>query len=431
MSAPVVEVLGIGDELIHGRLIDTNSAWIADRLEALGGDVARFTVVGDDPGRLDRAVAEAVQRCDVLICTGGLGPTEDDRTRHAIAAAAGADLAFDPESWSWIEAWFRERGRPLTDDNRRQALVPIGGRALHNRWGTAPGLAMQVGRCLVFALPGVPREMEEMLRAVIEPEFVTTFADRLRPAAHRTLRVLGPTEAALGARLERHMRPGGPFETGITAQMGLLSVRLVARAATAAAAEQAVAAAAEEVAADCGDDLVYVGDETLAERVVARLRSAGRTVTFAESCTGGLVAAHLTDVAGSSDVFHAGFVTYADAEKTARLGVPVDVLEAHGAVSEPVAAAMVAGALEAAGADLAVAITGIAGPGGGSDEKPVGTVWFGLARRASEGSAPRITTWHRRIAPVNRRFVRERAVFEVFAALLRELEDASETAKGA
>ncbi len=416
MSTPVLEVVAVGDELVHGRGIDTNSAYISDRLEALGFRAARFAVVGDPMADLVPALADAVARADCVVVTGGLGPTEDDRTRHALAAAAGVELAFHDESWRWIDEWMQARGRRATDDNRRQALVPLGGAALRNRWGTAPGLVMEIGGTPVYALPGVPAEMKAMLGAHVEPALRERFADRLVPAAHRTLKVLGPTEAALGERLAARMAVvDGPVTVGVTAHYGLLSVRIVARDPDPVVADALAQRHSDEVEVELGDDFLYRGDAEPAARVLDELRRAGLDLATAESCTGGIIAAMLTDVAGSSDVYRGGWVTYSNQRKRDDLGVPAALLEEHGAVSEPVVGAMAAGAAAASGARIAVAVSGVAGPGGGTDDKPVGTVCFGLT---VDGVS---RTWTRRIAPIGRRFVRERSAFEVLGAVLREL----------
>jgi nicotinamide-nucleotide amidase len=418
MSGPRAEVLAIGDELVHGSAVDTNSAWLARQLEDLGIAVVRFTVVSDTPAELDRALGQACARADLVVATGGLGPTEDDRTRHAAAAAAGVGLAFDPASWATIEAWFAARGRAAGEDNRRQALVPAGGVALPNRWGTAPGLRLGIGRCTLFALPGVPAEMRAMFEHCVVPGLRELFAARLNPVVHRTLNVLGPTEAALGARLEDVMAAvEGPVRVGITAHFGLLRVRIAATAADRESAAAAADAMADRLRPRLGEELVYEGDQSLAERVLAELREQGATVATAESCTGGLCAKVLTDLPGASEVFVGGIVCYANRSKVRDLGVPADLIEAQGAVSEPVAAALARGAAERFGAGFGLGITGIAGPDGGTADKPVGTVCFGLHARGSTRS------WRRRIAPVSREFVRERSVFEALAALLRALRE--------
>ncbi|MBX3463900.1 MAG: competence/damage-inducible protein A [Planctomycetes bacterium] len=406
------EVLAIGDELVHGGMLDTNSKWIAGQLEAIGLAVRRFTVTSDDPGDLRAALAEVCARADVVVATGGLGPTLDDRTRDVVAELRGGPLWFHAPSWDRLRGWLQGRGRPVPDSNRRQAMLPPGAVPLDNPIGTAPGFAVPLGRAELFVLPGVPREMQRMLLEQVVPRLAAR--PGLEPVAQHWLRVLGPSEAALGERIEPYMAAGRNPAVGITASGGLLTVRLVAAAASREAAHAACLATAAELRPLLGDWLFAEGTEELHELVAARLAAARRTLAVAESCTGGLLAARLVDVAGVSAVFQGGVVAYSDASKQALLGVPADLLHAHGAVSEPVAAAMAAGARQRFHADFAVATTGIAGPEGGSPQKPVGTVCFALARPAG------VAAWTVRIPDLGRVFVRDRAVFEVWRALLRE-----------
>lgn len=420
MTAPRLEIVAIGDELVHGSVVDTNSAFIARRLEELGCVVTRVSIVGDAEQDGLALLREAGARADLIVITGGLGPTEDDRTRHVAAGAAGVELVFDARCWDWIAAWFAARGRKVGDDNRRQALLPQGALPLANDWGTAPGFALGIGRALAFSLPGVPAEMVEMLEHRVVPRVREQFAARLRPIAKRALVALGLSEAALGQRIADLMADSAAVKVGITPQFGLLTVRVVADGrddAEASARADAVAAIAR---ARLGADLLYEGEGEPAARLVALAAARGVTLATAESCTGGLIARLLTDVAGASRVFLGGFVPYANERKTGKLGVAPETIATHGAVSEAVAAAMARGALERTGASLALATTGIAGPDGGSAGKPVGTVCFGLARRADPG-APLVRAWTLSITAVSREFVRQRAALEAIAAALREL----------
>ena len=407
----VGEVLATGDELIHGALLDTNSKFLAGELERLGVEVRRLTVTGDAPGPMRAAIAEACGRADVVIATGGLGPTLDDRMRDVVAEVAGGPLWFDEASWRQVQDWLLNRGRPVPDSNRRQATFPPGAQPIVNPIGTAPGFAVTLGRGRFFALPGVPREMKAMLAASVLPEVAAM--PGLTPLAQQWLRVLGPSEAALGERIERFMVADRNPAVGITASGGLLTVRIVGTAASADAAAAACEATAAELRPLLGDWLFAEGAFDLPELVLQRLRAQGRTLALAESCTGGLIAKALTDVAGSSDVLMGGVVAYSNASKTALLGVPAELVTTHGAVSEPVAAAMAAGARARFAADVAIATTGVAGPGGGSPQKPVGTVCFGIA------DATGARAWTARIPDLGRTFVRERAVFELWRELLR------------
>ncbi|MCA8966190.1 MAG: competence/damage-inducible protein A [Planctomycetes bacterium] len=404
------EVVAIGDELLHGALLDTNSKWLAGALERVGVVAQRFTVTGDDPALCKEALAGACERADVVVVTGGLGPTLDDRTRDVVAELLGGPLWFDEASWQQIHDWLHRRGRPVPESNRRQAMLPPGARALDNQVGTAPGFAVRVGRATLFAVPGVPREMQDMVQRHVLP--ATAALPGLTPTAHWWLRVLGPSEAALGERIEAWMVPGRNPAVGITASGGLLTVRVVGTAATAAEAEAACAATAAELRGLLGDWLFAEGNADLPELLVQQLTARGATVALAESCTGGQIAAQLVDVPGASAVLRGGVVAYSNACKTELLGVPTALLDQHGAVSEPVVEHMAAAIRERLDATFGVATSGIAGPEGGTADKPVGTVCFALATAAG------VRSWTLRIPPLGRKFVRDRAVYEVWRALL-------------
>jgi len=406
----VAEILAIGDELIHGALLDTNSKWIAGELERIGAVVQRFTVVSDDPVQLRKAIEQACARADVVVATGGLGPTLDDRTRDVVAAVLGGPLEFHEASWVQVQDWLTKRRRPVPESNRRQALFPRGAVPIRNPVGTAPGFRVRIGAAEFFAVPGVPREMQVLVAETVLPAVLAM--PGLQPTVQAWLRVLGPSEALLGERIEPFMVAGRNPAVGITASGGLLTVRIVAVGETREAAAAACEATAKELRPLLGSWLFAEGEVDLPELVVQRLGQAGLTLALAESCTGGQIGSRLVDVAGASKVFLGGVVAYANASKTALLGVPEAVLAQHGAVSEVVAAAMAEGARARFGADLALATTGIAGPDGGTVEKPVGTVCFALA--AASGTR----AWTVRIADLGRPFVRDRAVFEAWRALL-------------
>jgi len=404
------EVLAIGDELIHGAALDTNSKWIAASLERAGAVVRRFTVVGDEPAELAAAIESACARAEVVVATGGLGPTLDDRTREVVAAVLGVEQGFHEPSWQWITEWLQGRGRPVPASNRRQAMLPRGAEALPNAAGTAPGFAVTVGDARLFVVPGVPREMERMMQESVLPAVAAM--PGLEPTAQAWLRVLGPSEAALGERLAAYMEPGRNPAVGITASGGLLTVRVVACGHSVAAAEAACEGAVALLRPLLGEWLFAEGAVELSELVLDRLRQREVSLAVAESCTGGLLAARLVEVPGASATFSGGVVAYGNASKTALLGVPEQLLHEHGAVSEPVAAAMAEGVRSRFGAGLGISTTGIAGPGGAVPGKPVGTVCFGLS------SADGTRAWTVHIPDLGRVFVRDRAVFECFRALL-------------
>ncbi len=411
------EIVAIGDELLHGALLDTNSKWLAEQLERIGVVVQRFTVVGDDPAAGRAALGEACARADVVVTTGGLGPTLDDRTRDVVADLLGGPLSLDEQAWQQVQDWLRSRRRPVPESNRRQAMLPPGAQALPNRVGTAPGFAVQVGRARLFAVPGVPREMQVMTQEHVLP--AVSAMPGLRPTAQAWLRVLGPSEAALGERIAPWMVPGRDPAVGINASGGLLTVRIVGTAPTAAAAAAACEAVAAELRPLLGDWLFAEGFAELPELVLQRFVATGQTLALAESCTGGAIAARFVDAPGASAALRGGVVAYSNESKVELLGVPADLIAAHGAVSEPVAAAMADGARRRLQATFGVATTGVAGPDGGSAEKPVGTVCFGLAHAGGTRG------WTVRIPDLGRSFVRDRAVYEVWRALLSALPPAA------
>jgi nicotinamide-nucleotide amidase len=406
----VAEILAIGDELIHGALLDTNSKWLAGELERIGVTARRFTVTSDEPQQLRAAIEEACARADVVVATGGLGPTLDDRTRDVVAELLGGPLWFDEVSWNQVQHWFKKRGRPVPESNRRQALFPPGALPIENPAGTAPAFRVRIGRAEFFALPGVPREMQVLTAGALLPAVAEL--PGLQPTAQLWLRVLGPSEALLGERIEPFMVPGRNPAVGITASGGLLTVRIVGTADSRERAEAACEATAAQLRPLLGSWLFAEGLVELPELVVQRFAAAGQTLALAESCTGGQIAARLVDVAGASKVFLGGVVAYGNVSKMDLLGVPEALLREYGAVSEPVATAMAEGARRRFQADFAVSTTGIAGPDGGTPDKPVGTVCFALA------GANGTKAWTVRIADLGRAFVRDRAVFEVWRALL-------------
>lgn len=370
-------IISIGSELLTGQCLDTNSQWISSQLVAAGLHPTRHVTVGDDLAAITGEFAAAFREAALVVITGGLGPTADDLTREAIAAALGVSLDVSPVGLQQIEAFLARLGRGMTDANRTQALVPVGCDVLHNRWGTAPGLSGRTPGGRFFALPGVPAEMKAMFEAYVLPDAravaggSVTLVDRLC--------CFGMAEAALGEAIKDLMRRGRNPAVGTTASGAIISVRVVARAASEADARLLLEADLAEVRGRLGDAVFGRGDATLQQVAGEALLARRLTVATAESCTGGMLAKRLTDVPGSSGYLVEGFVTYSNAAKQARLGVTAEMLDRCGAVSEEVAAAMATGCRSAAGSDLAVAVTGIAGPAGGAPGKPVGLVFIALA----------------------------------------------------
>jgi nicotinamide-nucleotide amidase len=410
------EIVGVGTELLLGQIVNTNAAWIGQRLADVGWDCLRHTSVGDNQSRIAEAVREAVARADAVIVTGGLGPTQDDITREAIAEVVGVPLVRRPE----LEAWLRERFAHMgiarmAEMNLRQADVPEGARYIDNPRGSAPGLIVEVGGKPVYAVPGVPREMEGMLERVVLPDLAAR-AGEGRAIVSRVLRTAGVPESRLAERLTPlwESAGGGQVTLAYLASPGEVRVRLTAVGATREDALAEIAPLEAKVREELGEVVYGVDDESLEEAVGRLLRERGGTLATAESLTGGLLGGRVTAVAGSSDHYRGGVVAYATDAKAALLGVEEGLLAADGPVSEPVAAAMAEGARRAFGADLGLATTGVAGPteqGG----RPVGTLCLAVADAA--GTA---TSTLR--APGDRTQVRAWAVTVALDLLRRRLE---------
>lgn len=374
------EVIAVGSEMLGSTRTDTNSLYVADRLSSLGIDLRVKTVVGDDRDDLSSMFRQALDRSDVVVLTGGLGPTDDDLTRDVVSDVLDRPMSIDEAIVAKIRARFERRGLTMPDVNRRQAQVPRGAVVLDNPNGTAPGLFIEHagprGPQAIVLLPGPPREMQPMLDQVCSgPLAALAGAERTyRTSLFLTGRGESHVEQKVQPIYSRWRDRPRPIVTTILAAMGQIELHLSIRDTDERRARAALADATNELLAVIGED-VYSTDGRAMEEVVGQLLNArGYTVAAAESCTGGLFLSRLTDVAGSSVYVRGGAVAYANTEKTALLGVPADLIAAHGAVSEPVAVAMAEGIRERTGADVAVGITGIAGPGGGTPEKPVGTV---------------------------------------------------------
>jgi nicotinamide-nucleotide amidase len=375
-APPTAAVLAIGSELLTLGRTDTNSPHIAAALQRYG-IVVRFTaVVGDDAGALTDALAHALARADLVVCTGGLGPTDDDRTRSAAAAVLGLALVEDEAVLSAIRARFAARQLAMPEINRRQAEVPVGAAAVANARGTAPGLWIPAGDGALLLLPGPPREMMPMLAEALERHVAPRWG--VTANRQRVVIVAGRSESWVDEQLQPIYGPwaaeGPPIATTVLASLGIVEVHVSAAGGAAADLDARLDRAVQALVAPLGADVVSVDGRGLEQTVGDALVARGWRVGVAESCTGGLVTSRLTDVPGSSAYVDRSVVVYSNAAKVALLQVPPALLDMHGAVSEPVALAMAAGLRSASGVEVAVATTGIAGPGGGSAEKPVGTV---------------------------------------------------------
>ncbi|HEU4629497.1 MAG TPA: competence/damage-inducible protein A [Gemmatimonadaceae bacterium] len=376
-----IEIITIGDELLLGFTIDTNAAHLARELAEEGVGVARRMTVGDEAAAIATAVREALDRTGAVITTGGLGPTADDLTRDAIAALFGRTLRRDEAIAERLRGWWRSRGLPgeMPESNLVQTLVPEGARVLPNRHGTAPGLFLEDERGRwVAMLPGVPREMRGLLADELLPIIRQRKAGEGRVIRSRTLRTTGIGESALADRLGN--LDVGTLGVALAYLPGAegVDLRLTVRGVPPTEADARLEAAAAQLRAVVGDRIYGEDHDDLASVVLGACRTRGWRLAVAESCTGGLLGGRLTTPAGSSDVFEGGVIAYDNRVKVALLGVDPAVLAVQGAVSEPVARQMASGVRERLGTDVGVAVTGIAGPTGGTPEKPVGTVWLAV-----------------------------------------------------
>ncbi|HVK38923.1 MAG TPA: competence/damage-inducible protein A [Candidatus Kapabacteria bacterium] len=392
-------ILSIGDELLIGQVVNTNASWLGDRLTASGVAVVAISTIGDVLDDIVREVERLAAMSDLVIVSGGLGPTDDDLTRDAVCALLGCDMAYDAAQLERIERRFADGGIPMNERSRLQARVPSAARVLANNFGSAPGLDFRVGEARVIVLPGVPTELKGIVEEHLLPELAAA-----NPIERITLLVFGPTESALadmlvdvaefvgdGVSLAYLPSPGG---------IRLRAMRVRDDDEARSRYDRLVAGVRERV------EGVLVSDsgESLPEALGRELRARGLTLATAESCTGGMIGELLTDVAGSSDYYLGGAVAYANDAKVAMLAVAPELIATHGAVSAEVAEAMATGARERLGADIGVAVTGIAGPGGGTPEKPVGTVWIAVS------TASEVTSWHRTLGR-QRDVVRQRAAY--------------------
>lgn len=375
------EIIGVGTELLMGQIINTNARDVSGELFAVGVGVYYQSVVGDNRERLKEVFERALERADLVILTGGLGPTNDDITRDTVAEVLGLSQQKDAEWEKRLEEFFRRLGRPMAESNRRQALVPEGGILLSNERGTAPGIYLEKNGRTIVLLPGPPRELLPMLRDHVIPRLKVKLQDRGELAVFKSkvLRVIGLGESAMTEMIKPLLEAQKNPTIAPLAKSSEVHLRITARAATTEEAEALLSAEAEKIKKVLGD-YIYGEDEEELELVVARLLwERKKTVALAESCSGGLLCHRLTNVPGSSSYLLGGFVTYSNEAKAGILGVKKELLESKGAVSAEVASMMAAGARKLCGADIGVGITGIAGPGGETPEKPLGLTFIGLS----------------------------------------------------
>lgn len=381
-----IEIINTGTELLLGNTLNTHGAWFGRELFNLGLRISRQTTVPDGDA-IREILAEATGRADAVIVTGGLGPTSDDLTREITAEVLGLELMMDEAVLQGLGEFFMLRGRSMVDANRKQAQCPVGADILPNPNGTAPGIYVPPrinGRsnCAVFLLPGPPREMYPMFHGEVVPRLralagVETFREAL------VLKFTGIGESDFHQGIDARLAEVPGLEYGYCAHIGEVDLRLIG--------DPEAMESGREIALESFQAFLISDDGSSMERtVVSLLKAQGMHLATAESCTGGLIANRITNVPGASEVFTHGFVTYANEAKTDLLGVPAQDITAHGAVSDTVAMQMAEGALRVSGADIAVSVTGIAGPGGGTEEKPVGTAWIAVARRGGVTEALRV-----------------------------------------
>jgi nicotinamide-nucleotide amidase len=391
-------LVAVGDELLSGATTDTNSSWLARELARLGIPVESVEVVGDDERALAEAIDRARARAGLVTVTGGLGPTLDDVTRHGVARAVGRELLEDADALAEVRAWFDGRKVPMSESNRRQALMPAGAVRLRNRAGTAPGFRVDLDAGAILVLPGPPRELAVVWKDEVVP-WLCEKGYAGRPLDEARFHLFGVPESVFAERVGEWMARDADPRMGCTVREGVLTATLRARERS-AESRAALGERARELRARFAAE-IFSEDEWDLEVVLGRaLLERKTTIALAESCTGGLVAGLLTRVPGISAVFGQGHVVYSDDAKERLLGVPRALLATHGAVSREVAEAMALGAARAAGADLAVAVTGIAGPGGGTAQKPVGLVCFATVLAGEAKSV------ERRFPPVDRDAIR-------------------------
>ena len=420
MRQPTVYLLSCGDELLFGHTVDTNSAWLAEQGSLLGWRIVGHRTVGDVTPDIIAAFLDAAGKADFVILTGGLGPTQDDRTRQALAHAMGVGLCEDPDALREIQEMFKRFNRPMADANRVQALIPEGAERIVNPNGTAPGIQATLYGARVFCMPGVPREMREMFKQTIRP--LMEGAEGAECEVMRRLHLCGRGESDIGTAIRHLMGERSNPEVGTAVAECIITVRMYAKGDTMDEARQIADKAEADIRSVLGNDVYGVDGQTLAASVIELLKEQNAKIVVAESCTGGMLSSLLVDVPGVSDVFLEGIVSYSNEAKTDRLGVDPEIIAKHGAVSRETAAAMAENPLRSGkrkGPIYSLATTGVAGPDGGTPEKPVGTVWLACSRLDANGDGITRTMLYNTVT--SRHGVRLRAANTVLDLLRRTI----------
>lgn len=415
-----IGILTIGNELTSGRIQDTNSALISRAMQQQGWGVAGMISVGDDDVAIHDALAYLLAHVDAVVVTGGLGPTADDITTAALAKAFGLGLYSDPAVLAHVRGIFEGRGLRWTENNAKQAVFPDGAEIIPNLAGTAAGFALRKEGRIVAVIPGVPAEAKRMLFEGVIPLFRRAFPEAALHVETLTFKLFGLPEAAVDDAMADADLAGLGVGIGFYPNFPENHLVLTVREASAETAAEKLREARKRVEARLGKHIFAMGDETLAGNVARRMTERKWTLAVAESCTGGLITDRLTDIPGSSVFLERGFVTYSNAAKTALLGVPESVIREHGAVSAETARLMAEGARKSAGTDLGLAVTGVAGPSGGTEAKPVGTVFIALADGGKTVCRPYAFRWDRRR---NKMMASQAALLTLWRHLTGELRD--------
>jgi nicotinamide-nucleotide amidase len=405
-------IISIGNELLSGDSLDTNSRWLSQQLLLKGIPTVSISTVGDDIAMISDAIGQAAGYCDMILISGGLGPTEDDLTRYAVADFLGVELGLRDKVLRQMGAFFKSRGITMSKTNKIQAYFPEGAKVLENPNGTAPGMMSKYEDKLIVAMPGVPSEMKPMFSDHVAPEIEKYGHGQV--VLTGKIKCFGTGESVVAEKLGDIMDRGRNPIVNCTVSGGIITLHVVAISETEAQGQEMIDVQTREICEILGDIVYSTEDKSLAEIVAEGLKTWKKTICVAESCTGGLLAKVLTDMGGATEYFTQGWVTYCNEAKISQLGVERKTIEEYGAVSEQVALEMVRGAREKADTDVAIAITGIAGPGGRTEQKPVGLVYIAVETRSARNV-------HRFVFSYSREYVRQRAVFTALNLLRLEL----------